>query len=330
MTDSEVTSKAADNLPARDITSGHFAPSTGTRGIDVADAFGRLAPPGAASRPTRTGQRTDRPGNPDARGSSGEASSTTVEDRGSTVEDRGSTMEVGGSTERARGSTGLAKVTSAVVAAARVQPGDRVIDLGCGSGVVSLELAERGAHVLAVDADPVLLNLLLQAAQARSPLPGLEILTRPLDRLSLPVRSADLIVTTYALHRLRDADKQRLIAAAYHWLRPGGTLIVADMMFGRGTTSQDRAIIRSKVRSLARKGVGGWWRIAKNSYRYLIRVKEHPISISAWTAIFAKAGFTGITASRIVNEAGLVLGRRPIDEPTLDPLSAKGRTGSGA
>jgi len=291
MTDSEVTSKAADNLPARDITSGHFAPTRGTRGIDVADALGQ------ASRTT------------------GEAG--------------GPTVEAPGSTEQARGPMGLAKVTAAVVAAARVQPGDRVIDLGCGSGAVSLELAERGAQVLAVDANPALVSPLVQVAQTRS-LPGLEILAKPLDRLSLPVRSADLIVTSYALHRLRDADKQRLIAAAYHWLRPGGTLIVADMMFGRGTSSQDRAIIKSKIRSLARKGVGGWWRIAKNSYRYLIRVKEHPVSISAWTAIFAKAGFTGITASRIVNEAGLVLGRRPIDEPALEPQSAAGRTGFGA
>ena len=56
------------------------------------------------------------------------------------------------------------------------------------------------------------------------------------------------------------------------WLRPGGRLIVADMMFGRGGTSEDRAIIRSKVCALARKGIGGWWRIAKNSYRYLVRV----------------------------------------------------------
>ena len=227
----------------------------------------------------------------------------------------------------ARGATGLEKVTAAVVAAARVQPGDRVIDLGCGSGVVSLELADRGAHVLAVDANPDLVGPLIQIAQARS-LPGLEVLARPLDCLSLPVRSAELIVTSYALHRLRDADKQRLIAAAYHWLRPGGTLIVADMMFGRGTTSQDRAIIKSKVRSLARKGIGGWWRIVKNSYRYLVQVGDHPVSISAWTAIFARAGFTGITASRVVNEAGLVLGRRPMDEPALDPRSDTGRPGS--
>lgn len=205
---------------------------------------------------------------------------------------------------------GMEKVTAAVVAAVNIRPGDRVIDLGCGAGPLSLPLAERGARVLAVDANPALLSRLDKTARDRS-LSGLEVLARPIDCLSLPPASADLIVTSYALHRLRDADKQRIVAAAYHWLRPGGTLVVADMMFGRGTTSRDRAIIKSKVRVLARRGAGGWWRIAKNGYRYLIRVREHPASISTWTAMFARAGFTGITASSIVNEAGLVSGRRP-------------------
>jgi ubiquinone/menaquinone biosynthesis C-methylase UbiE len=213
-------------------------------------------------------------------------------------------------TESDNYSPGLEKVTAAVVAAAHARPGDRIVDLGCGAGRVSLRLAERGARVLAVDGSQAVLRRLAATARERS-LTGLEVLARPIDSLSLPAGSADLIVTSYALHRLRDADKQRLVAAAYHWLRPGGTFIVADMMFGRGTSSHDRAIIRSKVRSLAHKGIGGWWRIAKNSWRYLVRVQDHPVSISAWTAMFARAGFTGITASSIVNEAGLVCGRRP-------------------
>ena len=208
--------------------------------------------------------------------------------------------------------TGLEKVTAAVLAAAHVRPGDLVIDLGCGAGLVSLPLTERGARVLAVDASQILLARLERAARDRS-LSGIEVLARPIDCLALPACSADLIVTSYALHRLRDADKQRLVVAAYHWLKPGGTFVVADMMFGRGTTSRDRAIIKSKVRVLARRGLGGWWRIAKNGCRYLVRVREHPVSISAWTAMFAGAGFTGITASSIVNEAGLVSGRRPAE-----------------
>ena len=201
-------------------------------------------------------------------------------------------------------------MTAAVVATAGVQPGDNVIDLGCGPGQVSLALAERGARVLAIDGNQALLGRLKAVAKQRD-LTDLEVLARPIHSLSLPVESADLIVTSYSLHRLRDADKLRLLAAAYQWLRPGGTLIVADMMFGRGASSQDRAIIKTKVRSLARKGIGGWWRIVKNSYRYLLRVKQHPVAISSWTTFFARTGFTGITASRIINEAGLVTGKRP-------------------
>lgn len=214
-----------------------------------------------------------------------------------------------------RSSTGLEKVTSAVLAAVSVGPGcvgpgSQVLDIGCGSGQLSLLLADLGARVLAIDPSKLMIDRLEDCARERA-LTGLECLATPIERLSLPAESVDLIVTSYALHYLRDVDKARLVAAAYYWLKPGGMLIVADMMFGRGVTSHDRAIIRSKIGSLARKGIGGWWRIAKNAYKYLIRAQERPVSISTWATMFARAGFKGITASSIINEAGLVTGRRP-------------------
>lgn len=208
---------------------------------------------------------------------------------------------------------GLEKVTAAVLAAANVQPGDRVVDLGCGTGQLSLPLAEGGAHVLAIDVSAEMVRRLQDNALSRS-LAGLEVLAAPIENLSLPAQSVDLVVTSYALHHLRDADKGRLVTAAYRWLRPGGRLLIADMMFGRGGTSQDRAIIKSKVRALAKKGIGGWWRIAKNSGRYLLRVQERPVSTSEWTAMLSRAGFAGITAQPIVAEACLVSGNRPHDE----------------
>ncbi len=127
----------------------------------------------------------------------------------------------------------------------------------------------------------------------------------------MPAGSIDLIVSSYALHHLRDPDKAKLVTAAYGWLRPGGQLAIADMMFGRGGSARDRAIIRGKLGVLARKGPGGWWRIIKNAWRYLMRVQERPISMTAWTTLLENAGFTGITASTIVAEAGLVTGLRP-------------------
>ncbi len=102
------------------------------------------------------------------------------------------------------------------------------------------------------------------------------------------------------------------MTAAYGWLRLGGRLVVSDMMFGRGGSTADRAIIRSKLTALARNGPGGWWRIAKNTARYLLRVQERPVSMGL-AAMLTGAGFAEVTAATIRAEAGLVTGRRPED-----------------
>ncbi len=208
------------------------------------------------------------------------------------------------------GSANLARVTAAVIAVAAVQPGEVAVDLGAGNGQVTLPLAVHGARVLGVDISPGMAGALRSEARRRG-LPTVEAITVPIEELDLPAGSVDLIVSSYALHHLRDPDKAKLVQAAARWLTPGGRIVIADMMFGRGGTHRDREIIRQKLSTLARKGPGGWWRIAKNVVRYLVRVQECPISMDAWTALLRSAGFTSITASAIVAEAGLVSARMP-------------------
>jgi SAM-dependent methyltransferase len=220
------------------------------------------------------------------------------------------------------GSAGLARVTAAVLEAAVVSPDDQVVDLGCGTGQISLPLALRGAQILAVDVSSAMLRRLQSEARRRGAL-SVEGLALPIEELVLPPGSVDLVVSSYALHHLRDPDKARLVSAVYGWLRPGGRLVVADMMFGRGASRRDRAIIRTKVAALARKGPGGWWRIAKNAARYLLRVQERPVSMDTWTAMLTRSGFVGVSASTIVAEAGLVTGRRP-DSPVADEMLQQG------
>ena len=208
------------------------------------------------------------------------------------------------------GSAGLGRVTAAVLDAADPKPDAQAVDLGCGTGQISLPLAIRGARVLAVDVSPAMVRH-MQSEARRVGLARVEGLAMPIEELVLPPESVDLIVSSYALHHLRDADKARLVSAAFDWLRPGGRLVVADMMFGRGASSRDRAIIRSKVVALARKGPGGWWRITKNAARYLLRVHERPLSMDTWTTVLTRSGFVGVTATTIVAEAALVVGHRP-------------------
>ena len=193
------------------------------------------------------------------------------------------------------------------------------VDLGCGSGQVTLALAKLCRTVIGVDVSAEMIALLLENA-AREGISNIEGRAVPIERLKLLDNSVDLVVSNYALHHLRDRDKQVAVNEAFKWLRPGGKLVVGDMMFGRGGDARDREIIGSKLALLLRKGPGGWWRIIKNSGRYVIRFQERPVSMSAGVAIFNRAGLTDIEALPVVNEAAVVRGTKP------KPLS----TGGGA
>ncbi len=205
---------------------------------------------------------------------------------------------------------GLVKVVERVLAEAHPTPEAFAVDLGCGSGQVTLALAQRCRTVLGVDVSEEMITLLLENAE-REGVSNVEGRAVPIERLGLSESSVDLVVSNYALHHLRDRDKQSAVNEAFKWLRPGGMLVIGDMMFGRGGDARDREIIGSKLTLLLRKGPGGWWRILKNSGRYVIRFQERPISMSAWVEMFNKAGLVDIEAIPVVNEAAVVRGTKP-------------------
>ena len=189
-------------------------------------------------------------------------------------------------------------------------PGVSILDIGCGTGSLALRLAEAGAVVLAVDVSAAMIDALTAEAIQRN-LDSLTALTMAAEELQLDAGSVDVIVSSYALHHLRDSDKKRFVDSAARWLRPGGTLVIGDMMFGRGITARDRRIIRAKVTALLRKGPGGVWRVVKNSARFLVRMRERPLPMDAWTDLLCQAGFTDVTATPVIAEAAVVTGRAP-------------------
>jgi ubiquinone/menaquinone biosynthesis C-methylase UbiE len=207
--------------------------------------------------------------------------------------------------------SGFEKVRDRLLAIADPAAGDACVDLGAGTGFVALALAPLVDSVLAVDISPDM----TQSLAARAEQAGLKNVRAEVADLSafrLPAASADLVVSSYVLHHLRDEDKRALAAEAARWLRPGGRIVIADMMFGRGTSRRDRVIIRDKVTAFAGQGPGGWWRIAKNLFRYSLGVgHEHPASPEFWQRALREAGFADIRFEPVVAEAGIVSGRRP-------------------
>lgn len=207
---------------------------------------------------------------------------------------------------------GFEEVRDRLLALSDPRPADACVDLGAGTGFVALALAPLVDSVLAVDISSEMTES-LDARAAQAGLRNVRAEVADLRAFRLPAASVDLIVSSYALHHLKDGDKRALAAEMARWLRPGGRVVVADMMFGRGASQRDRDILRQKATVLAARGPGGWWRIARSLARYGLGVgHEHPAAPEFWLRALRDAGLTDVRFEPVVAEAGIVSGTRQV------------------
>jgi ArsR family transcriptional regulator len=98
-------------------------------------------------------------------------------------------------------------------------------DLGCGTGHVAHALAPFVARVIAVDRS----GEMLQAARRRvRDLPNVEVKRGALE--ALPIADAELDAATLLLVLHHVADPAAVLAEAARVLKPGGRLLIADML----------------------------------------------------------------------------------------------------
>lgn len=184
-------------------------------------------------------------------------------------------------------------------------PGERVLDLGCGTGELAAELADLGVSVQGIDADASMI------AQARAKHP--EVAFEQADGhdfvLSQPV---DAVLSNAALHWMR--EPAAVIARVRAALRPGGRLVAE--LGGQGNV----AVIRSAVAEAAEAaGVDAtrlrspWFFPSPGEYATLleaggfrVRLVEHfdrvtpldggPDGLVDWLRMFGTALLAGVPA----------------------------------
>ena len=111
-----------------------------------------------------------------------------------------------------------------------LMPSLDVADFGCGSGILSLEMARWARSVAAIDANAQT----LAKARARAETAGEGLARRirfhrdDLHALSLRDRSLDLVVISQSLHHVEHPEK--VLLEARRVLRPGGSVVLIELL----------------------------------------------------------------------------------------------------
>jgi SAM-dependent methyltransferase len=112
----------------------------------------------------------------------------------------------------------------AVVDAAAVRAGERVLDVAAGAGNATLRAAERGAHVVASDLSAPLLEVGRERAAAR----GLTVEWQQADAEAMPFPDGAFDVVISAVGAIMPPHHQAVADELVRVLRPGGRLALAN------------------------------------------------------------------------------------------------------
>lgn len=212
--------------------------------------------------------------------------------------------------EELAASPAFARLAAQVLQLAAPADSDVVVDLGAGTGLLSLPAARAAATVYAVDYSEPMLERLAERARGDG-LDNVETVVADMREVPLDDECASVVVSSYAFHHLHDHGKEVALAEARRLLRPGGLLVVCDMMFSLSLSSRNRRIVASKALGIARKGPAGIVRLARNAGRLATGRWEHPVSPERWRELLEARYFVDIAVTLAEHEAGVAVARRP-------------------
>jgi demethylmenaquinone methyltransferase/2-methoxy-6-polyprenyl-1,4-benzoquinol methylase len=169
------------------------------------------------------------------------------------------------------------------------RPGQRVLDLACGTGDLALGAASRGADVIGLDITPGMIAL-ARAAAAKTRTPGRTSWTvGDMMALPAPAASCDVITAGYGLRNV--PDLAGAIAEIHRVLKPGGRLCSLD--FDRPENGVVRGVYLTYLTIVG--SIVGWVLHGDpDTYRYIpASIRRYP-GARAVVKLLESAGFVEV------------------------------------
>ncbi|HYL75273.1 MAG TPA: methyltransferase domain-containing protein [Bryobacteraceae bacterium] len=193
------------------------------------------------------------------------------------------------------------------------QPGERILDVGCGTGHLTAEIVARGADVVGIDSSPDMLG------QARQNYPALTFALADVTTVQFPERF-DAVFSNAVLHWVKDAEGAVSSMAAA--LRPGGRFVAE--FGGKGNIAVIRTALRQVLGDAVDEGCP-WTFPSIGDYSSLLEkhgleVREawlfdRPTPVEGenamedWLQMFARSYFEGLSPAAVKQKMAEVVAR---------------------
>jgi ubiquinone/menaquinone biosynthesis C-methylase UbiE len=130
--------------------------------------------------------------------------------------------------------TGERRWRGRIIASLDLRAGDRVVDVGCGTGTLAVmaKQAEPGAEIIGVDPDPNALAIGARKAARKNVTVAFHRGFGDETAKLVGPKSATKVVSSLALHHMPREMALQTIAAMRDALKPGGAIRIADFVAG--------------------------------------------------------------------------------------------------
>ena len=195
-----------------------------------------------------------------------------------------------------------------VVKLSKVKKDQKVLDVGCGTGLLSLKFLEKAdCYITGIDSSPEMLSIFIEKIKKLALSQRVVFKLEDAKSIEFEQDSFDIVASTMTLHHLK--NKYHTIKKIHNILKPEGKFVLGDVNIDTtGKTTDPKRLSRllewlkeEFIFALTDGGTEAFSRMYDNGKKHILNDGEYCIDFNQWKDLCNKAKFSKVAVKSLPN-----------------------------